>query len=151
MGNYYRDESNIYTDKNYNQNPITNSKYFEYKRSITGKTSNENQESNENDERENITKINLEIFNPLKPFSNFWRALEMHLINCEIELILTWFEKCVLTDIKAQAAGDANPNTNLPVGARERKDAPTAAAFTIRDTKFYVPVVTLSTKMTKNV
>ena len=27
---------------------------------------------------------------PLKYLNNFWRALEMPLINCEVELILTW-------------------------------------------------------------
>ena len=31
---------------------------------------------------------------PLKYLSNFWRTLEMHLINCEVELILTWSKDC---------------------------------------------------------
>ena len=57
---------------------------------------------------------------PLKYLSNFWRTLEMPLINCEINLILTWSEKCVLSnDTKS-------------------------AKFTTTDTKLYVPVVTLS-------
>ena len=34
--------------------------------------------------------INIEIMVPLKYLSNFWRTLEMPLINCEINLILTW-------------------------------------------------------------
>ena len=35
---------------------------------------------------------------------SFWQALDMPLINCETELVLTWFENCVLTNIKLQAA-----------------------------------------------
>ena len=38
---------------------------------------------------------------PLKYLSNFWRTLEMSLINCEVELILTWSVDCVIiyTDV----------------------------------------------------
>ena len=44
----------------------------------------------------------VEIIMPLKYLINFWRTLEMPLINCEINLILTWPKKCVLSnDIKA--------------------------------------------------
>ena len=39
---------------------------------------------------------NVEIMIPLKYLSNFWRTLEMPLINCEVELILTWSENCVI-------------------------------------------------------
>ena len=35
---------------------------------------------------------------PLKYLSNFWRTLEMPLINCEVNLILTWSSTCVITD-----------------------------------------------------
>ena len=62
---------------------------------------------------------------PLKYLSNFWRTLEMPLINCEVNLILTWSSTCVLI-----ATGNANQ----------------AATFAITDTKLYVPVVTLSTQ-----
>ena len=34
-------------------------------------------------------KKNCEIIVPLKYLSNFWRTLDMPLINCEINLILT--------------------------------------------------------------
>ena len=45
---------------------------------------------------------NLEVIVSLKYLSNFWRTLAMSLINCEINLILTWSEKCVLSnDTKA--------------------------------------------------
>ena len=61
---------------------------------------------------------------PLKYLSNFWRTLEMPLINCEVNIILRWSSTCVITN-------------STGVGT-----------FAITDTKLYVPVVTLST--TKN-
>ena len=152
LWNYYRDEPNIYPDNNYNQNSITNSESFKYKTSITGKTSNENQENNENTEQENTkTKKIIEIVVPLKQLSNFWRTIEMPLINCEIELILTWSENCVLTDNTTHTARDADPDANPPAQARERIDASTNATFKITDTKLHVPIVTLSTKNDKKI
>ena len=62
----------------------------------------------------------------------------MPLINCEVNLILTWSEDCVLTDT---ATRDANPNADPPVVVI---NAPTNATFKIKDTKLYVLVVTLS-------
>ena len=62
---------------------------------------------------------------PLKYLSNFWRTLEMPLINCEVNLILTWSSTCVIATVV---------------------DANQAATFEITNTKFYVPVVTLSTQ-----
>ena len=51
-------------------------------------------------------KKNVEIMVPIKYLSNFWRALEMPLINCEVNLILTWSENCVIvsTDVADQEA-----------------------------------------------
>ena len=64
----------------------------------------------------------------------------MPLINCKINLILTWSGNCILTDMTTQAVvptqGD-NPE-------RPAINAPRNATFKISDTKFYVPVVTLS-------
>ena len=66
-----------------------NSALFKFKQKITRKTA------------AGGTK-NVEIMVPLKYLSNFWRTLEIPLINCEINLILTWSEKCVLSkDTKA--------------------------------------------------
>ena len=59
---------------------------------------------------------------PLKYLSNFWRALEMSLINCEVNLILTWSSTCLITNSTG------------------------ALTFEITDTKLYVPLVTLSTQ-----
>ena len=39
---------------------------------------------------------NVEIMVSLKYLSNFWRTSEMSLINCEVNLILTWSENCVI-------------------------------------------------------
>ena len=88
---------------NYNADPMINSESFKYKSCITGKTSNANQENGENTEQGNKKiKENHEIVVPLKYLSNFWRSLNMPLINCEVSLTLTWSENCVLTDITTQ-------------------------------------------------
>ena len=144
--NYYRDQPNNPPTINCNAEPITNSESFKYKSSITGKTSNANQENGENTKQGN-TKIkkNLEIVVPLKYLSNFWRTLDMPLINCEVSLTLTWSENCVLTDITTQTARAAQGDNP----ARERIDAPTNATFKITDTKLNFPVVTLSTENDK--
>ena len=62
---------------------------------------------------------------PLKYLSNIWRTLEMPLINCEVNPILTWSSTCILASVN---------------------DVNQAATFAITDTKLYVPVVTLSTQ-----
>ena len=59
---------------------------------------------------------------PLTYLSNFWRTLEMPLINCEVNLILTWSSTCVITSSNG------------------------IGTYAITDTKLYVPVVTLSTQ-----
>ena len=80
LWNYYRDEPNSgIGGRNNNVNySIKDSKSFDYKTSITGKL--------KGIER---TK-DVEIVVLLKYLSNFWRTLNMPLINCEINLILTW-------------------------------------------------------------
>ena len=52
---------------------------------------------------ENGGTKNVEIMVSLKYLSNFWRTLEIALINCEVNLILTWSEKCVI--VFTDAAG----------------------------------------------
>ena len=74
----------------------------------------------------NIARINVKVVVPLKYLSNFFRSLEMPLINCKIKLNLTWKKECVLpTD-------DGN------------------AVFIINDTKICVPFVTLSKEDNKD-
>ena len=65
---------------------------------------------------------------PLKFLSNFWRSYEMPLINCKVELKLKWSNYCVLS-------AACNDNVN---GSDDN------IIFTIKDTKLYVAVVTLS-------
>ena len=119
---------------------IKNSASFKYKTSITEKTSNANEENGGNTEHGN-TKIkkNLDIVVPLKHLSNFWKTLDIPLVNCEVSLILAWSENCVLTDIRTQITRE----TRLAI------NAPTNATFKITNTKLYVPVVTLSTENDK--
>ena len=85
-----------------------------------------------------LTKNNVKIVVPLKHLSNFWRSLNIPLINCEVELILTWFKNFVLID---KLTRDADYNANPIV---YEIDNPENAIFQITDTKLYVPVVTLS-------
>ena len=123
---------------NHNADHITNSESFKYKISITGKTSNANQEDGKDTEQGNTnTKRNLEIVVPLKYLSNLWRSLDMSLINCEVSLTLIWSQICVLTDTTTHTA-------------RPAINAPTNVTFKITDTKLYVSVVTLSTKDNNN-
>ena len=140
LRNYYKDEPNNHPLTNYNADSITNSASFKYKTSITGKTSNANQENGANSEQRN-TKIKktLDIAVPLKHLNNFWKTLDIPLINYEVSLILTWSENCILIDIKAQRARAIRPSIN----------APTNATFKITDVKLYFPVVTLSTENDK--
>ena len=97
---YYRDEPN------YN---LTDSASFKSKIKIKGNTP---VDGNAKD---------VEIAIPLKYLSNFWRTLEMPLINCEINLTLTRSWACVVIN----STGEGR--------------------FKITDTKIYVAVVTLST------
>ena len=98
---YYRDEPN---------DSLADSESFKSKIKVTGKTP-----------ADGNTK-DVEIMVPLKYLSNFWRTLEMPLINCEVNLILTWSSTCVI--INSTGVG----------------------TLRITDTKLYIPVVTLSTQ-----
>ena len=86
------------------------SESFKSKMKITGKTP-----------AAGNTKDN-EIIVPLKYLNNFWRTLERPLINCEVNLILTWSPTCVISS----ATGETK--------------------FKITETKLYVPVEALSTQ-----
>ena len=76
------------------------------------------------------TKKGVKIAVPLKYLSNFWRSLEMPLINCKVELSLKWIENCVLT--------------SAAIGANANATGADSATFKITDAKLYVPIVTLS-------
>ena len=44
---------------------------------------------------------NAKIVFSLKHLSNFWRSLEMPLINCKIHLELSWTKDCVMCNVAA--------------------------------------------------
>ena len=69
-----------------------NSSSFKYKSSLIGTLLNGG--------RKNGVKIVV----PLKCLSNFRRSLEMQLINCEVELSLTWNKNCIFSSV----ADDSN-------------------------------------------
>ena len=90
LWNYYKDEPNNPPQNNYNTDSVTNSASFKYKTSITGKTSDASRGNGVDTEQENIKiKKNLNIVVPSKHLSNFWKTLDIPLINCEVTLILT--------------------------------------------------------------
>ena len=89
---------------------LTDSESFKSKIKITGNTP-----------ADGNTK-DVEIIVSLKHLSNFWRTLEMPLINREVNLILKWSSTYVITN------------------------STDAGRFVITDTKLYVPVVILSTQ-----
>ena len=126
LWNYYRDEpSDLSSD----------SESFKYKTSITGNTYN----VGDGEDGYDVTKVGksgTEVVIPLKHLSNFWRALNIPLINYKVELILTCSKNCILADMTARDAGN---NEDL-----QQLFAPTGIEFQIKDTKLYVPVVTLS-------
>ena len=102
---YYKDEPN---------DNLANSESFKSKVKITGKTPN------------NGNTKDVEIIVPLKYLSNFWRTLEMPLINCEVNLILTWSKDYVITNSEGEAK------------------------FATTETKLYVPVVLYQHKIMQN-
>ena len=55
---------------------------FNFKTKITGQTADNNNNGNI------AGRVDVEIMVPLKYLINFWRTLEMPLINCDVELIL---------------------------------------------------------------
>ena len=105
-------------DNNANVTNDNNALSFKYKASLIGNTVNDR------------TKNGIEIAAPLKYLSNFWRSLEMPLINCKIELSLKWIENCVLT--------------TAAIGANANATGAYSAIFKITDAKLYVTIVTLS-------
>ena len=134
--NYYRDElTDDSNDNNFDNRNVVNSEAFKYKNKITGNTYNVDAGAQGYDVNKNGTqKIELAI--PLKYLVNFWTALNIPLISCEVFLELKWNKNCVITSLERREV-DAGP----PV---VRDNAPTGATLSITDCKLYVPVVTLS-------
>ena len=87
-----------------------------------------NQNFKRTDDDNNVNNVKLVV--PLKYVCNFFRSLEMPLVNCKIDLELTWHKDCMIS------SADAAANH--------------VVSFMITDTKLYIPVVTLSTKDNTN-
>ena len=66
--------------------PVKSSEPFKYKASIRGETASDG----------NTKEAEFSV--PSNNLSNFWRTLDMPLINCEVSLTLTWSKNCVTTD-----------------------------------------------------
>ena len=75
----------------------------------------------------------VELAIPLKYLDNFWRALNIPLVSCEVSLELKWDKNCVITSLEQRGIGGGN-----------RGNAPAGATLAINDFKLYVPAVTLS-------
>ena len=97
LWNYYRDEINY--DENESDNNINNS------------SDNDNNNINNNDKHikcktkiigsasDNENKLNTGVVVSLKYLSNFGRSFDLPLIDCEIELDLSWKRYCVISEI----------------------------------------------------
>ena len=116
LWNYYRDEIDDV------DNIASDGKSLTHKTKIV--TNTPERPENEGDaNRAPAPTSKVDVTIPLKYLSNFWKFLDLLLINCEIELDLSWTKECVLIE----------QNNNI-----------TGVNFVITSTKLYVPVVTFS-------
>ena len=135
LGNYHRDEINHdanetnNNDKMTNNNKTTTSKNFKYKTKRIGTTSRNN------------SRLKAEIIVPLKYLSNFWRYLDLSLINWEINIDLRWTKNCVLSEV-SRTFREVDPNVDPVV--YQVATATTGAIFQVTNAKLFVAVVTLS-------
>ena len=131
--NYYRDElSDDADDNNFDNIKVINSNTFKHKNKITGNTYNVDAGAQGYDVNKNGTQ-EVELAIPLKYLANFWRALNIPLISCEVSLELKWDKNCVITSLEQREIGGGN-----------RNNAPTSATLSTNDCKLHVPVLTLS-------
>ena len=136
---YYRDELTDKTNDNNGPNKnVINSKTFKYKTSITGSTYNVAAGTRRYNRNKEGTK-EVEVAVPLKYLNNFWRTLDIPLINSEVSLTLSWSANCVITGLEKRLVTVAQ-GSNPEVG----NNSPTNAIFKITDCKLYVSVFTLS-------
>ena len=133
--NYYRDElSDNNNPDNFPNTNAVNSSAFEYKNKITGNTYNV-AEGAAGHNANRVGKKDVELAIPLKYLGNFWRALNIPLISCEVFLELKWNKNCVITSLEQRQVNAGPPVVN---------GTTTGATLAINDRILYVPVVTLS-------
>ena len=95
---------------------------------------------------------------PSKYLSNFWRTLDTPLINCKIELLLTWSKNCLLMNEAERNVATELINQNittceyLVINTKvvSKVDNPENVALQITDRRLYVLVVTWSTENDNN-
>ena len=88
---FIRDESPMNDARNPLNVALDNSRSFRYKASLFGKV--------DDDDGNDRSLKDAKIVVPLKYLSNFFRSLEIPLINCEIHLELNWNNNCVMYGI----------------------------------------------------
>ena len=139
--NYYGDELNDDADlNNHPNNNVVSSSAFKYKSKLLDNTYNVNSTNdpggggarvvNANYDANRSGKVTLDLVAPLKYLGNFWRALNMPLISCEVSLELKWDKNCVITSEQSGVNLDGENNA-----------APTGATSAINDCELYIPVV----------
>ena len=127
---YYKDElSDDNNPNNFSNRNVVNSETFKYKNKIIGNTYN----ATAGDDL--LGTIKIEIAIPLKYLGNFWRALNIPLISCEISLELKWNKNCVIT---------SKEERQVDVGPPVVNGTTTGVTLSITKCELYVPVVTLS-------
>ena len=142
--NYYRDElSDNADDDNFGNIKVVNSNTFKYKNKIIGNTydvdariPNPDDAGQIDNPIYNVNKNGtqeVELAIPLKYLGNFWRALNIPLISCEVSLELKLDKNCIITSLEQRDNAGGN-----------RDNAPTGATLAINNCKLYVPAVTLS-------
>ena len=91
LWNYYRTEINDDPNENVNNrinnNKMITSRSFEYKTKLIWSTPNDN------------NTFDAEVVVQLIYLNNFWRSLDLPLINCEIEFDLLWSKECIISEI----------------------------------------------------
>ena len=136
--NYYKDEltnDNIPAGNTFDNIRVVNSNTFKYKNKIIDNTYIVVVGAAGYDADKNGTQ-KVEIAILLKYLGNFWRALNIPLISCEVSLELKWDKNCIITSLQKRDIEAVRP---------ARVDSsPTGAALAINDCKLYIPVVTLS-------
>ena len=126
-----------------NNEKTTASKSFQCKTELIASTPNNN------------SALHTEVVISLKCLSDFWRSLDLPLVNCEVQLDLTWsryiFARTinvvwyrVISEKKNTPEIDANPSVDPPI-AHASETVTARAKFQINNTKRYVPVLTLVT------
>ena len=98
LWNFYRDKIDDVDDN------ASDGKSFEYKTKIVENTQ-ERSENEGNPNRAPVPTLNVEVTIQLKNLSNFWRFLDLPLINCETELRVSWSKDCVLIEQNNNIAG----------------------------------------------